>query len=166
MLRDYFARPVLAATVLIGVPALALLWFAGGVVCAMTSAYGGLSAYAELGEGMLPGRGMPLNVYEAVWRIGLAFGAFLGVRAVFLHLRLRWNIFFSQIAAGAATFFLIRLLYNTVGRFNTGLSVWSVIMFVAFLAAFDSLEPERGERWRDFIRVLILPASRRSRWRW
>jgi hypothetical protein len=156
MLKSYFGRSVFAATLLIGVPVLVLLWFAGGVVCSMAL------TWQVMGEGDMPGNvPMALNLYPALWRTILSFGIFLSARAAFLILKLRWNIFLSQIMAGVATFLLIRVLYDLLGVFTTPLSVWSVITFVAFLSVFDSLEPERGDRWRAFFLVLF----GRSRWR-
>jgi hypothetical protein len=162
VLKDYFGRTVFAATLLIGIPALTVLWFAGGAACTTALTW---QIAGEFGEGSALPRPIPLNLHEALlWTI-LSFGIFLGVRSVFLALRLRWNLFLSQIMAALGAFLLIRLMYRTLGVFNTPLSVWSVIMFVAFLSVFDSLEPERGDRWRAFFRALFIPVFGRSRWR-
>ncbi|MDR3231232.1 MAG: hypothetical protein LBT65_07315 [Synergistaceae bacterium] len=164
MLKDYFARSVLVITLLTGIPALTLIGAAGGVICSMSFLYsGGIERLAA--GGALPPTAIYMWLDGTLWRVISAFGLFLGARVVFLLLRLRWNIFLSQAAAGVGTFLVIRYLYGILGVFNTILSVWSVVMFVAFLAVFDSLEPERGERWRGIFRSLLTPAFRGSRWR-
>ncbi|MDR1730658.1 MAG: hypothetical protein LBR61_01050 [Synergistaceae bacterium] len=160
MLKEYFGRPAFFATVLIGVPMLVLLSFAGGTLCSVFSLYSGIATET------LPGRTFLFDLNSAAWRTTAAFAVFVIARTLFLTLRVPWSLLFSQAAAAFGTYLLIRGLYAMLGTFSLALSLWSVVTFVAFLSAFDSLEPARAERWHGFFRFMLgmFPGGR-PRWR-
>lgn len=160
MSNEYFSQRALIPTLVLGIPALSVLCAVGGLLCAIAPIYTDFEAAFAAG---------PLPAFSfigcLVRALGLTFGtfaAYLGGRFLLTLFRLRFGMFYPLTGATVATFMAVRLLRGFFGSFGTLMAAWSIVLFVAWFATLDSLEPERGAYWRPSL-LSMFRSNRKSR---
>ena len=160
MSNDYFSQRAFIPTLLFGIPILSVLCAAGGLLSLLMHVYTDFDA--AFSGGALPTFSFTACLLRALWLSFGTFAAYLGGRFLLALLGLRLGMLYPLAGAAVAAFMNIRLLRGFLGSFGTLTAVWSVVLFVAWFAVLDSLEPERGARWRTVL-LSLLRTKRRFR---
>lgn len=161
-IKAYLNRPNVLPTLIISIVLLVLMIVAGAMVNGLHGYYRDPIAFAE--SGWVSAVQLGSHAEAAARIVALSWGGFLVGRCLLLLMNLNLGIFFSLLAAFAATGADILYLRSVAGgAVSPMLMLWGAMLFFVHLGFFDSMEEERNAFWRALFFALFGPLGRRYR---